>query len=65
MERRAMVTLNQAGRLIWDANRVTLDDLETAFRDAFPDSGRDTIRHDIQSVLDALVSAELALISEQ
>ena len=48
MECRAMVSLNPAGRLIWDAtkNRVTL-------------------RYDIQGVLHALVSAELALISEE
>ena len=67
LDSRAMVMLNPAGQMVWDAieHRITLDDLEAAFRDAFPDMGRDTIRHDIQGVLDALVAANLALISEE
>lgn len=58
----AMVTLNPAGRLVWEAieKRVTLDELEAAFLDALPDLGRKTIRQDIQGVLDALLAAGLA-----
>ncbi len=63
----AMVTLNPAGRLVWEAieNRVTLDELEAAFRDVFPNLGEDTIRHDIRGVLDALVTAGLAVIGQE
>jgi hypothetical protein len=68
MERdsQAMVTLNPAGRLVWEAieNRVTLDELETLFRVAFPDVGEDTMRNDILAVLNALVTTELAFIDE-
>ena len=68
MERdsRAMVTLNPAGRLVWEAieSRVTLDELEAAFRDVFPNLGEDTIRNDIRAVLDALVTAGLAFADE-
>ena len=64
MERdsRAMVTLNPAGRLVWEAieNRVTLDELEAVFRDVFPNLDEETMRHDIQDALDALVTAGLA-----
>ena len=62
----AVVTLNPAGRLVWEAikNRVTLDELEAAFREVFPDVGADTIRRDIQSVLDSLVTAGLAITDE-
>ncbi len=68
MERgsQAMVTLNPAGRLVWEAieNRVTLDELEAAFRDVFPNLGEDSMGHDIQAVLDALVTAGLAFADE-
>lgn len=61
----AMVTLNPAGRLIWDAleHGAELDDLGSAFCEAFPDMTKDTIRDDIRSVLEALVVAKLAFIS--
>ena len=45
-------------------NRGTLVELVAAFRDVFPDLGEDTMLHDIQGVLDALVTAELACIDE-
>ncbi len=66
-ESQAMVTLNPAGRLVWEAieNRVRLVDLEAAFRDVFPDLGGDTIGNDIQGVLDALVAAGLAFIDQE
>ena len=68
MERdsQAVVTLNPAGRLVWEAiaNRVTLDELETLFKDVFPNLSEETIRNDIRAVLDALVSADLAFTDE-
>ena len=61
---KAVVTLNPAGRLIWEAleNRVTLDELEAVFRDVLPNLGASSIRHDIRGVLDALVTAGLVFI---
>lgn len=62
----AMVTLNPAGRLVWEAieTPVTLGELEAAFRDVLPSLGGNTMGHDIRGVLDALVAAELAFIDE-
>ena len=61
---KAVVTLNPAGRLIWEAleNRVTLDELEAVFRDVLPKLGEGRIRDDIRGVLDALVTAGLVFI---
>ena len=61
---KAVVTLNPAGRLVWEAleKRVTLDELEAAFRDVLPNLGEGRIRHDIGAVLEALVTAGLAFI---
>ena len=61
---KAVVTLNPAGRLIWEAleNRVTLDELEAVFRDVLPKLGESRIRDDIRGVLDALVTAGLVFI---
>ena len=68
MERdsQAMVTLNPAGRLVWESidSPITLDELEALFREAVPNIGEDTIRHDIRAVLDALVAAGLAVTDE-
>ena len=64
MERdsKAMVTLNPAGHLVWDAieTPVTPVEIEAVFREVFPNLGKETIRDDIQNVLDALITAGLA-----
>lgn len=69
MERdsQAVVTLNPAGRLVWEAidEPVSLDEIEAAFRDVFPNLGAQTIRHDIKHVLDALVTAGLVFIEAE
>ena len=68
MERdsQAMVTLNPAGRLVWESieRPITLDELEALFREAVPNIGEDTIRHGIRAVRDALVEAGLAVTDE-
>lgn len=58
---RAIVTLNPAGRFIWDAieNPATAAELEVAFGNAHPQLDDASIGQHIRAVLDDLITAEL------
>ncbi len=61
LESQAVVTLNATGRMVWEAleSVTTLDQIDELLRDIFPDIDADTLRRDIQSVLDTLAAARL------
>ena len=62
----AITTLNPAGRLVWEAMEyaTSLADLEDVVRREFPGFDSILLRDQIQSVLDALVTAGLAVKTE-
>ncbi len=61
LESQAVVTLNRTGRMVWEAleSATTLDQMGELLRGLFPDVDADTLRGDIQAVLDTLVAARL------
>ncbi len=61
LESQAVVTLNATGRMVWEAleSVTTLDQIDELLRGIFPDIDTDTLRRDIQSVLDTLAAARL------
>ena len=63
----AITTLNPAGRLIWEAIEpaTTLADLEHMVCQEMPGFDRRSLRDQIQTVLDTLIAAGLAVKSDQ
>ncbi len=60
-ESQAIVTLNPTGRLVWEMldGAATCGEIHDLIGDAFPDADRDSLKSDIQAVLDTLVAARL------
>ena len=61
VESQAIVTLNPTGRLVWEMldGAATCDEIQALIADAFPDVDGDSLKSDIQAVLDTLVAARL------
>ena len=61
LDSQAIVTLNATGRLIWDIldEASTSAEIQALLGDAFPDVDEDSLKSDIQAVLDTLVAARL------
>ena len=64
LESRAIVTLNPTGRLIWEMldGATTCGEIQALIGDAFPDVDGDSLKTDIQAVLDTLVATRLATV---
>ncbi|MEE9249989.1 MAG: PqqD family protein [Alphaproteobacteria bacterium] len=61
LESQAVVTLNPTGRLVWEMleTAASRDDIHDLIGSAFPDVDGDSLKGDIQAVLDTLVAARL------
>lgn len=61
LESQSIVTLNPTGRLVWEMldEAVTCDEIQALIGNAFPDVDGDSLKADIQAVLDTLVAARL------
>lgn len=62
----AVVTLNGAARLVWDAlaEDVTLDQLTTLFAEVSPDTEPAAVRRDLAATLESLLAAELVMATQ-
>ncbi|MCH7555093.1 MAG: PqqD family protein [Proteobacteria bacterium] len=61
IESQAIITLNPTGRLVWEMleGAASRDEIQALIAEAFPDENRDSLKTDIQAVLDTLVAARL------
>ena len=61
LESQSIVTLNPTGRLVWEIldEAASRDEILALIAEAFPDVDRDSLKTDIQAVLDTLVAARL------
>ena len=61
IESQAIITLNPTGRLVWEMleGSASRDEIQALMADAFPDEDKDSLKTDIQAVLDTLVAARL------
>ena len=63
LESQAIITLNPTGRLVWEMleGAATFDEILALIGDAFPDEDKDSLKTDIQAVLDTLIEARLVI----